>query len=280
MRKIKGMWKLYAIVSLLIGVSIGAQAQECTVDSIPGVSPGAFSTVLYPVPDSLPCTVIGQAVSDTLYFTNFSTIQGFTVVSVTIDSINNLPNGICWATNVTGNTFPAGQNGVIFFTGVPSDAPGQFKLAIHLSVTTDIGQIPDFNLENNTGYRYYVRLAWPGCPCPPLDSVGGVDSAFIYYTSATCEAAGIKDVSQSFSNLSIMPNPFSQTSTVSFSSNEEGTVRVELVNMLGEAVISQKINAAIGNNEFPLNSNSLSPGIYILYVSNGNSSATKKVVIE
>ena len=274
------MWKLYTVLALMISIYTDIAAQQCGVDSIPGVSPGPFSTVLYPVPDSLPCTVIGQAVSDTLYFTNFSTIQGFTVESVTIDSINNLPNGICWATNITGNTFPAGQNGVIFLTGVPSDAPGQFKLAIHLSVTTDIGQIPDFNLENSTGYRYYVRLAWPGCPCPPLDSAGGVDSAFIYYTSATCEAAGIKDVSQSFSNLSIMPNPFSQTATVSFSSDMAGAFNAELVNMLGEAVVSQKINAAIGNNEFPLNGNGLNPGIYILYLSDGNSSATRKVVIE
>ena len=274
------MWKLYLILAIFIGATSSVKSQECGVDSIPGTALPNFPTVLYPVTDSLPCTVIGQAVADTLYFTNFTTIQGFTVVSVTIDSINNLPYGVCWATNVTGNTFPAGQNGVIFLIGIPNDAPAQYKMAIHLSATTDIGQIPDFNLETVTGYRYYVRLAWPGCPCPPLDSVGGVDSAYIYYTSATCEAAGIKAVNQNFSDLSVVPNPFSQTATVSFSSNVSGTFSLQLIDMLGEAVSTQNVRVVSGNNEFRIKGNGLSQGVYILHISDGNSSATKKVVIE
>ena len=147
---------------------------------------------------------------------------------------------------------------MIFFSGTPSDAPGQFKLSIHLSATTDIGQIPDFNLETVTGYRYYVRLAWPGCPCPPLDSAGGVDSSFIYYTSATCEAAGIHDVSHSLSDLSVIPNPFSQMATVSFSSDVAGRFTMQLIDMLGARVSTQNVQVVNGSNEFPINGKGLS----------------------
>lgn len=276
MKKTVSMWKLYIVLSLFIGVATGAKAQECGVDSVPGTPLADFPTVIYPPSDSLPCAVLGQAVSDTLYFTNFTTIQGFTVVSITIDSINNLPYGLCWATNVTGNTFPAGQNGVIFLTGTPGGTTGQFKLSIHLSATTDIAQIPDFDLEKATGYRYYVRLASPGCVCNAIDSAGGVDSSIITYSCP----AGINAISNGLSDLSVIPNPFSEMATVSFSSDVAGRFNMQLVNMLGQALVNENVNVVNGSNEFTIKGNGLSSGIYILNISDGSNSQMKKVVVE
>ncbi len=270
--------QLYLVVVLVVGFSLCSYAQECGVDSVPIAAQPDFPTVLYPVPDSLPCMVVGQPVSDTLYFTNYTMFRGFTVVSVTIDSINNLPAGLCWATNVTGNTFAAGQNGAISIQGIPYDLPGQYKLAIYLQVATTVTQLPNFNLEQSTQYRYYMRLSCPAGACPPIDSSGGVDSSFILYPQF-CNN-GIHEAANSLSDISVVPNPLSGAASVSFSSSVEGKYSMQLVNMMGEAVTAQDVNVKNGNNECRLDATGLASGIYILYLSDGRGTATKKVVIE
>ncbi len=53
---------------------------------------------------------------------------------------------------------------------------------------------------------------------------------------------------------------------------------ISLINMLGQTVVHENRQVAIGNNEIKLN-NSVSPGVYILNIKNGKMNYTKKMIL-
>jgi hypothetical protein len=278
------MRKSLILLSLIFGLTIGAHAQQCLTDS------GAAVTTLInvdtnslafftPSSDSLPCIPTGWVpyIQDTLYFTAFSTLNGFNVDSMTIDSINNLPPGLCWSSNSPDNTFAGGQNGAISISGQIAAYPGQYKLVIWASATTDIVPINNFNLERDLGVRYYIRVACPSQSCPDIDTIGGKDSLYIPYPS-TCDV-GIDQVSGALSNVSVQPNPFSSNAIVTFNSNIEGTFTLKMMDLLGEVVSTKEINVVHASNQTTIERNGLSSGMYLLSISNGAGSVTRKVVI-
>jgi hypothetical protein len=274
------MRKLYLTLCLFAGIAFGAHAQQCFIDSAVNITPRPDSVAIFTPPsDSLACMVRGQQVSDTLYFTMFNQISGFMIDSVTIDSVNNLPDGICWATNRADNTFGAGQNGVLYLSGQTYVGSGQYKLRIFINASTNVFPIPVANLETATGIRYYVRLICPGDACPPIDTTGGRDSLFIPYSSQVC-GVGINEISHALSDLSVAPDPFTVHARISFHSDIEGPFTIQMQNILGAVVSTRKVAVTPGSNNFPLERNSLSPGIYIVSVSGSNGSINKKVVIE
>ena len=273
------MKKLFTSLALIAGLSIGAFAQNCQIGPETSITPGTGTTPgLHPTSDSLPCSITGTQVSDTIYFTNFTSFSGFAVQSLRIDSIGNLPLGTCWQSNKANNTFGPGENGVIYVHGLNTAAQGQYKLKILITaVVATIGTIgPDADAETLASLRYYVRVIHPGCPCPAIDTVLGKTQAFIAYTCTV----GVTEVGNNLSNISVVPNPFSSTANVSFNSEVEGAYTVKMTNILGAVVATKAINVVRGNNEVSIERNGLSAGIYIMSVSNGSNSATRKVVIE
>jgi hypothetical protein len=274
------MRKLYLTFCFFAVLTFGAHAQQCFSDSSVNITPSTDSLAIFtPSSDSLPCMVRDQQVSDTLYFTIFKTLNGFIIDSVTIDSVNNLPTGVCWMTNSPDNTFGAGQNGVLYLSGLPEDVSGQFKLQVFISATTNVFPIPVANLETATGIRYYVRLICLGDACPPIDTAGGKDSIFIPYNTPIC-GVGIHEINNTLSNLSVAPDPFTVSTEISFHSDIEGPFMVRMMDIVGAVVSTQKVGVALGNNNFTIERNGLSPGVYILSILGSTGSVNKKVVIE
>jgi hypothetical protein len=273
------MRKLYLIVCFFLGLTFGARAQQCFSDSAVSITPSLDSLAIFtPSSDSLACMVRDQQVSDTLYFTMFSTLNGFMIDSVTIDSVNNLPTGICWATNSADNTFGAGQNGVLYLSGQPEDVSGQFKLQVYISATTNVFAIPVANLETATGIRYYVRLICLGDVCPPIDTAGGKDSIYIPYNTPIC-GVGIHEISNALSDLTVAPDPFTVRTQISFHSDIEGRFTVRMLDIVGEVVSFKEVEAVRGSNNFFIERYGLSPGIYMLSISGSTGSVNKKVII-
>jgi hypothetical protein len=223
--------------------------------------------------------VQGQAVSDILYFTVFRRLSGFTVDSLTIDSIGNLPAGICWESNKTGNTFGAGENGAIQLQGTTIENPGQYKMQVYIQATTNIVSIPFSTLESVARIRYYLRVVCPAGQCPAVDTVLGKDSLIIPYTTQSCYD-GISGLNSNLSNLSIIPNPFSSSAVLTFNSDVKGLYTIRMVNLLGAAVSSKSVFVKQGSNEITIGRNGLDAGIYMLSVSDGSGSVNTKVVIE
>ena len=274
------MRKLYLILSLIAGFIHEAGAQQCFVDSAVNINPRLDSVAIFtPSSDSLACMIRDQQVSDTLYFTIFNKLSGFFVDSVTIDSVNNLPTGICWATNSVNNTFGAGQNGVLYLSGQPQASSGQYKLQVYINATTSVFPIPVANLETATGIRYYVRLICPGDACPPIDTIAGRNSLFVPYNTTVC-GVGIHEVSNVLSDLSVQPDPFTSHALVSMQSDVAGTFTLRLQNIIGAVLSSREVSVMKGKNDFTIDRNGLSSGIYIISISGSTGSVNKKVVIE
>ncbi len=281
------MKKLFTTLALSIGICAVSFAQnnplyfdtsvfqsvdggQTNITPIVGTVPG-----LSPSDSALACGVRGTAVSDTIYFKNFTQFSVATVNSLKIDSLY-LPAGLTWHTSSPNNTFTTGQDGVILVNGTTNVAQGVYKLRIVVDVNTTIGNFSSVDAEALAHLRYHVRIKQDAtCPCPAIDPA---DSASVY-TAYTCQV-GINEVAKNITDLSVKPNPFSGAAKVEFNSAVSGTYSLKLTNLLGAVVSSREVEIYAGQNELMLDRNGLSSGIYLLSISNDNGIVTRKVTIE
>jgi hypothetical protein len=276
------MKKLFTTLALFAGLSISGFAQNCYTGPT-GITPGTGTTPgLSPSSENLPCAIDHVIAYDTIYFTNFTSFSGFPVSSLTIDSIGNLPNGTCWVSNKANNTFAGGENGVIYVHGLVDAAPGQYTLQILFHATAGAITLPPYSdAAVIAGLHYWVRVSCADSVCAPVDTTVGKTTAFIPY-NGPCPALpnGINEVTNNLTNVSVMPNPFTNTATVTFNSEVEGTFTVKMMNLLGAVVSTKEVNVTRGSNQTSVERNGLSSGIYILSIANGNGSISKKVIID
>lgn len=183
--KFKLMKKLFTIIVCLCAFS-WAQAQYCgtansatplPATSTPGLSPSFLGTS---------CIDSGTTVLDTIYFQNYTTVNDsgnstLPVDYLKIDSIENLPQGLCWSTNVSNNQFSGGQTGVIILRGHVTGYSGQYKLRIVVDLSLASGTIvmarrnaDDISTLFSPKLEYYVRVRQPfGGTCPAVDTTNG-----------------------------------------------------------------------------------------------------------
>lgn len=166
------------IVSLLLTISLHAQYCGTSGSSI-CTAQSSFTRVGFEPPeDSLPCMIIGQPYSEVIQFHTPSnaTVQGTsgTLNYYKIDTINNLPCGICWAMGESNFEINGNSTGCIKLSGTTFDAPGEYKL--HIIVDVNITPIlfsqnyADQNLSTQ-GFTYYVRVQLPDDTCAQLDTL-------------------------------------------------------------------------------------------------------------
>jgi hypothetical protein len=91
--------------------------------------------------------------------------------------------------------------------------------------------------------------------------------------------AGINELS-GITDMEFYPNPANTDLTISFTSNINSTMSIQLMDQTGRVVLNQQVNSTAGANTHGLNVSNLASGIYQLQVVRGNQTATRKVVIE
>ena len=80
-------------------------------------------------------------------------------------------------------------------------------------------------------------------------------------------------------NIILGPNPFKDTFIVRFLSDEAAIANVQLMNAAGQIVYNEKMDIVEGNNQFEYTSKQdLSPGTYVLQISNHHEIHTMKLV--
>ncbi len=143
---------------------------------------------LSPMSDSLPPFVNNVASTTVIEFRNFNTVffggGQFTLQSLKLDSIENLPNGLCWASDKVNNTYANSENGCIKVNGTPCDSTGQYKLRIIATAVLTNGFTVQVD-ASSVGLHYYVRVINSGNAITPVDTLttipfvpyGGVCSA-------------------------------------------------------------------------------------------------------
>jgi len=237
---------------------------------------------LAPVSDSLPPVVNGVVSSTVIQFKNFDTItfggQHLTVTNLRLDSLGNLPTGLCWATNKTNNTWANQEDGCIKINGTTCSDPGQYKLKIIVTAYIPIAIQTD---ADAAGLKYFVRVVNSGDATIPVDTTQTVAFNKIsgYSASANC-GSGISDINNSISSLMVVPNPMNSTAKVSFFSDKSEMVTERLTNIIGSEVFKREMDVRVGENVSTIERGSLPTGVYFYSLTNGKSSMTKRVVIE
>ncbi len=273
---------------LLLTVCVNANAQYCgnsgpTVCNVPAIlnHPG-FS----PSSDSLPMLNIGTDAYTTLYLQYFNLSgpggQIITPQWIRIDSIENLPGGVCWAANSANNTFTNGQNGCIRLTGTVCSLPGQYKLNIVL--TMGIGNNVSVQVDA-PGPTCFLRVRNSGDAEVALDTTQTVPFLKLPGYSDVgvgndCYVTAIEKIT-AIEFIKVVPNPFTDKAVVSFYSTKGGVMTEKITNMIGSEVYSNTIEVKVGENSSVITKSTLPAGVYFYTLADGqNSSSTRILVTE
>ena len=79
--------------------------------------------------------------------------------------------------------------------------------------------------------------------------------------------------------FSIAPNPAQHSATLSFNSELEGDAEITVTNMVGRLMYSQRTAVLEGQNSALLDLSSLSNGVYLVRIQNGDQTQTAKILV-
>ena len=153
--------------------------------------------------------------------------------------------------------FPGGSEGCVLFSAPASNgAPiGTYPTAIYVSYNVDIPALGIFG--------YDVK-----------------DTVVDYTLVVEAEGTGISVVNNNqFLLIQNYPNPFNGNTKVDFISPKTDTYTFEVINILGEVIYSQQVNAHRGLNSISFDASKLSKGTYTYSVGSKESKSVKIMTI-
>jgi hypothetical protein len=229
----------------------GQAVAQCTPDTsitIPGLYPDSVA--------GLPDGMVGAAYNEVIQVrvltdTTFNNLPVI-ISSITITGVSGLPPGISYQCVPSSCIFPGGGNGCILLTGTPSVA-GFYPITVTIEI-------------NGTTF---------GVPLPPQTQV------VTGYSITINQATGVPALASDdlFGLLPNYPNPAAEYTNIQFITPLDGDFRIGVYDILGKAVLSEYVTATKGLNTKRLNTTRLTPGIYMLSVSNGTRTLTRKMVV-
>jgi hypothetical protein len=79
---------------------------------------------------------------------------------------------------------------------------------------------------------------------------------------------------------SVYPNPTKGQFTLNYTSQDEGSLSFNIVDIMGKTVVSDNVAVTAGDNEVSIDLTSFAKGIYLLQLNNGENLGSVKVVVE
>lgn len=231
---------------------------------------------LFPDDEELDCIVNAAPADVTIYFRNFDEIAGTTVDYLIVDSISNMPCGVEYALDQEDKNYSAGEYGCIRVLGTPNDEPGQYKLGIWVTISTPLTGILSGEAGALAGafgldFTYIVRLKEDAAAvCAPLDTTPGATNL----TTPECVNVDFTSINEitnpKVGSLSIAPTFVTNETVATFEAIKSGNYVMSILSVDGKEVSSQNVSFPAGTNQFTISRNNLTPGVYFLFISNGN----------
>ena len=266
------MKKLLLITALFsMGITSDIFAQ-CTPDPLVVAAniPGMFPTPTQGMVSGTEGTAYSQnftiiVPSDTTivpsdFFTGApSTPVTMTVNSNTVNSVTGLPTGLTHTCAPASCVYPGGTNGCFVVDGTPAQA-GTFAVLVNITLNVDV---PAF---------------------PPLPALGAQDlpAQDITY-SLTIDSSGTVSIEKlnmsAFEVFPITPNPSTDGAEIKFHTPDYRDVSLTVHNMIGALVMSKQIYAEQGLNTVTFSAEDLKAGVYLVTLTDGESSSTKRMVV-
>lgn len=255
---------------LAASVAFGQMNYMPTVSQ--GLASGEVGTaysqdITFTVPDSVQIDVSSLAPGLPVAVPPFTA-----AVTSTVLAVEGLPAGLSAACNLTGCDYGTGISGTISITGTPTQG-GTFTVTV-TSLTSGSGTA-DIPFLGPTTVNFPGTIQGQSVPEAP----GVLDSE-----DYTMDIAGGGNAVQelnasSFDVIQNVPNPFSTTSSIKFSTPTPGEVTFKVFDVIGKQVYNSTITAEAGINVINLNAADFNAGAYFYTVSNGQKSFTKRMVV-
>jgi len=246
MKKI--LLSLFAIGGLLM-LQPNTTYAQCTPDGacVDTDDPGEIC------PDTLPDGTIGVQYNQTVTIIPPATAEvdgnTITIHHITLDNVDNIPNGLTYTANAT-EMYP-GTSYCVLISGTPT-VSDTFRLKIYVT-------------------PYVEVLGTPVATTQQIDST----SLYIY----VAKSAGIEyNNLKKFEVLETYPNPFSFNTKIGFYTKESSIVSLDVFDIVGNRVYSEKVNAVYGKYYFNFTGENLKKGVYIYNVTTNNKVISKRLV--
>jgi len=224
------------VVALFVLSFFNYQAfSQCTPDTlcIDTESPGQMC------PDSLPNGTENLEYNQVITILPPDTIeyQGNTVLisHLKLETINNLPPGLTFESNVAGDLFAVGSSYCVLVSGTPTTA-GEYQLSIEVTP--------------------YV-LGFPA----PTTIIDDTSLSITINAEISIELNSINKF-----EVKPIPNPFTSSVELYFTSPQSGFAQLFIYNKIGKTVYSEQTEVIIGDNKFKFTGNDLSTGMYFYHI--------------
>lgn len=252
------------ILSLFIGATSLFASAQCTID---------MSNTAFFSPDTFPCVERSVAYNQTLQISVPANTANMglpipitlTIDTIIISNITGFPAGLSYTANPTSGVFPGGTNGCFQITGTTTAPAGNYPLSLSGSVSLSSLFPP---IDTTVDLALIQSMA-AGMFNLSLD---------VIEQGAPCRVNGINDLAFN-AKIAAYPNPAKDNITVSINSAERINGTIEVINVLGAKVYSNKIDI-FGTANYDINTSALPRGIYTVLLTDNNRKYSSNFVKE
>jgi len=173
--------------------------------------------------------------------------------------------GITFTTSIVNATGCTATNGKISVTG--SGGSGYFNYSKDSGVTYQSSNI--FNSLLNGIYKVRVKDV--------LNCYSNISNVLV---RPVCQSRLEESTGSMKANFNVYPNPAKDKLTVVFSSEKEQSYNLRLIDVTGRIVLNQNHHSVEGDNQYELNLSSISRGLYLVLLQNGDGVMQRKLIVE
>ena len=174
----------------------------------------------------------------------------YTLDSVAVDSIKNIPPGMVYSSNSTG--FATEKAYCAQLAGTAT-AKGTFPISIYMRAFASIGG------------------------GDPTELGSFVDDTSVVITVHAPTGINLQQADE-FQMLPVAPNPFSEFTRMGFYTPSDDRIKLQVYNILGKLMHEEAQGASPGEHRFDFNGSMLLPGTYFYRVTNSQRLYTGKFI--
>lgn len=187
--------------------------------------------------------------------------------------VEGLPSGLNAECSIVSCDFGNSAAGTITISGTPTQG-GSFTVTVG-STTSGSGTV-NLPIVGATTVTFPGTVQGQSVPAAP----GLLDSDDYTMDIAGGSGNAVEELNaSSFDVIQNVPNPFSNTSIIKFSTPTPSKVEFKVFDVLGKQVFANTIDAEAGINAINLNAADFSGGAYFYTVSNGEKTFTKRMIV-
>ena len=202
-----------------------------------------------------------------------------TLQEVTVSGLSTIDaDGITWVDSQ--NTLYYATND----TGDPANVGTVYKL-VFSDATTATGSVVATGFDDSSGLWYHEEdgnayLYLLESQFGALFGINAFDPPFnIEVIPLGAILSSTSNVLSSLAQINVYPNPFMQVATFEIELNQGGEFQFQVFDISGKVVANETMNLNEGTNQFTFNGSHLNKGYYSYQLSNGQGSASGKMIV-